>query len=195
MRVPRLSSAVATLCAGTLLLGPTPGLWASEGDTARPTSVHGRAVLVDGKTAAKGATVMAINLESREVFTSATTDSNGDYRISGLPVGYYDFAIESDGKLYVADGILTLQGDTRASFELNTAIPEQREWWQSGATKKVAILNRTPDGTARLVSDHKESFWRGRNGIAVLIAGGAAAVALALGGSSGGNGAASPSTP
>jgi len=173
-------------------LGAPPAVSA---DAAGATSVRGRVLLGDG-TPARGVTVISINLESRQVSQSAPTDEAGEYRIDGLIMGYYDFAVDFNGKLYLADGVLPVQGSQRVSFTLDTVVPEQREWWQSGATKRIEALNRVPEGTARLTSEGGSTATGGgrRTKIAWIAAGGAAAAALALGGSSG-SGSSSPSTP
>ncbi|RMF72966.1 MAG: carboxypeptidase regulatory-like domain-containing protein [Acidobacteria bacterium] len=153
-----------------LALG-TPGLPVlAQAAVTGGVSFEGRILDENGSPVA-GAKVHAVHLDTKQVFTSGPSDGSGHYTLRGLPIGYFDLVVESSSGLFLANRVVNAPaGETvEISLLLGPPRPEDTEWWSADPNRRVAGLDRSPDGVARIVEGDPP------RALAVPPAGGAAA--------------------
>jgi hypothetical protein len=177
MRSSRLDRPAALLLALLLVLPAwAPSALAQEAREPGRGSLRGKILLDDQKTPAVGATVRAVHLDTNEIFEGAPTTADGKYEVKGLPYGYYNLIVETDGALYLSNRILNVPPEKKveASFALTESRPEEKEWWEAEPSRRVPGMDRPPDGVARIIEKRDTgSFWKSGKGIAVMVGGGA----------------------
>jgi hypothetical protein len=150
----------------------------AAGPTVGTAVLNGKVLGLDGSTL-DGATVVAYHLSTERVFRSSASGSGGEFRITDLPYGYYDIAVETPQGLYVGQVVnVPPAGKVVATLRLGpftgADAAEQRAFRGSDTPAVgVARLDERASGTA---------FWRSPKGVAILAgAGGAVLLALAAG--------------
>ncbi len=113
--VHRLLSMVLVLSCALGPLSMVPALAAGEGTS----GVRGLLYEADGSTRLPAARVLAINVTTNERYESNLTGSNGSYEIQGMPAGTYDIVVESGGKIFVVDNLVTLARGQRVTISLS----------------------------------------------------------------------------
>ena len=185
------SVAVGTIIALQLLLFPASG----EG-APRDSVIRGKVFESDRKTPIAGVAAKAIHLETEEIFESRPSESNGRYRIIGLPQGHFDLVFESTEGIFLSNRVIVVppSGKVTASFAL-TIKPRKREWWEPEPRRVIPGTDQKPDGVARIRERNRtKSFWKSRKGIAVLVGSGTL-VAILVFDTGDGRETASPSSP
>ena len=156
------------------------------------TRIEGRVALADGKTAAPQATVKFIPLLPDMPSVTTVTDAKGRFVAEGVPVGYVDLVVESEGAAFVGTQVLNVAPMGKQELEVVIARRGERtaSWW-SGREIKPLPGGGEADGVAEVnpKAGGKE-FWVSPKGLAIL-GGIGAAVLLAI--ASGGDSTASPS--
>ena len=148
-----------------------------------------------GEGPAKGARVLAFHLPTERVYTSEPIDERGGFRLTELPHGYFDLAVETADGLFVAGQVVKLPPNTMAvlSMMLDRAPG-------GAATESLAFAGTTitPAGIVEIRHHPKvtgRSFWSRPAGIAAMSGGGLLTLLALSGDSGGGGGSASPHTP
>jgi len=72
----------------------------------------------DGRQPVDGAILHAGNLRTGEIYSSAATNSDGDFVLSGLPPAAYELAIEKDGGLYLVGAPLQLAAGQKRDVQM-----------------------------------------------------------------------------
>lgn len=176
---------VAIFLALVLVTGATPALASEDGTSA----LAGKLIGPDGEPLA-GAVLVAYHLSSEAVFRSEPTGRGGDYRIDGVPYGYFDLAIETADGLYVADQVVNVppSGKATLTLEVTATGVEARAFPGSDSPPSgIATVSKKLSG---------RDFWRSPKGVAIIAGGaGAALLLLAAGGGSDDEPIASPVNP
>ena len=123
-------------------LGPlsmVPALAAGEGTS----GIRGLLYDVDGSTRLPAARVIAVNVATSEYYESNLTGSNGSYEIKGMPAGTYDIVVESGGKIFVVNNLVTLERGQRVTVSLSV---EPRK----PSMRRIEGM-ADPSGTAQIV--------------------------------------------
>ena len=113
--VHRLLSMVLVLSCALGPLSMVPALAAGEGTS----GVRGLLYEADGSTRLPAARVLAVNVTTNERYESNLTGSNGSYEIQGMPAGTYDIVVESGGKIFVVNNLVTLERGQRVTVSLS----------------------------------------------------------------------------
>ena len=94
-----------------------------------PAEIRGSVLAADGLTAMRGVSVKAANMQTSEIYTSRPTGENGAYRLTGLPAGSYDLAVETPQGLYAADMLIDAGAGSRTivSLALKPGAPSVRQ--------------------------------------------------------------------
>ena len=173
--------------------------------------IRGSVLAADGLTAIRGVSVKAANMETRQIYTSSVTGDNGGYRLSGLPAGSYDLAVETPQGLFAADKLIDAGAGTRTIVSLalrptaqstppdpakpsdpTPATPDEPKPADPNA-KAAADPNAKPPEPAQPEPKEQKkkkkggSFWRTPGGAAIAIVVGAALVGAAASGATGNN--------
>lgn len=176
----RYRAALAALAALALLAQAPLTAWAQE-PAPEPGKARllGRVLDTDGKPV-RGASIVAYHLSSAQTFSSAETDSQGEFEMTGLPYGYFDVAVKSPSGLFVTDEVVNLPPAGKVAMTL-TLVPGG-----TGATEPrgFAGLDETAVGIAQVGSRKTGGqFLKSPTGLAVLGGiGGALLLGLALSG-------------
>ena len=159
--------------------------------------LEGRIFLRDGKTPVPGAIVRVCYLEGGAVRASAATSHKGEYEIPALPHGYADLNVETPDGAFLASQVVNLLPAGKLVVDLALVKYTERPatWWGDREKKPTApCSSQSPVGSAEVrQSAGAGEFLKSPKGIAIL-AGGAAAVLLAIS-AGGGEIMASPSAP
>jgi len=149
----------------------------------------GKIQSADGK-AVEGARVLVYHLSTEALFTSEPTGRGGDFKLSELPYGYFDVAVETPEGIYVADQVVNLPPSGKATASLSLT-----QFEDAGARppREFSGSEIQSVGWARVKEKLRgKAFWKSTAGIAILAgAGGVALLALA----SSGGGDDSPASP
>ena len=89
--------------AALVVYGPVASAASSPTAT---VEIQGAVMASDGMTAVEGAVVRAAHMETRTVYESAPTSTNGAYSLANLPAGSYDLAIETSDGIFISDAFL-----------------------------------------------------------------------------------------
>lgn len=176
---------VALLVAGSL---PIEARKKNEEESAKPgspTRVQGRVLRADGKTAAAQATVKFVPLLPDSPTVTAVTGPKGWFVAEGVPVGYHDLVVESEGAAFVGNQVVNVSPTGKQELEIVVARRAERtESWWSGREIKPLPGGGEADGIAELRPKvGGKEFWTSPKGLAVLGGIGAAVLlAIASGG-------------
>ena len=161
--------------------------------------IHGKVHRSDGKTDVSGAVVSAYVLETGQVIASQPTGANGEFDLVGLPFGYADLYVETSEGMFAGSQVVNLSpgGKLAVSLDLSVLADKPSAWWSGREPKELPGSGKKPVGVAEVHSRVRgKEFWKTPGGIATLAGiGGAVLLAIAAGGSGGGETTASPSTP
>jgi hypothetical protein len=128
----------------------------------------------------RDARVLAYHLSSETLFTSEPTGGEGEFRITDLPYGYFDLAVETSSGLFVADRVVNLApaGSVVVIFTLAPFRPGD-----AGQARRHPGREVDPSGTASLSRKPKgREFWRSPKGVAIIAGvAGAGLLAIAVG--------------
>ena len=116
-----LTAALLLFACFVTLTAPT---LAKEEEPAVPNSeIRGKVIGTDGKPAS-GIEVFAYHLATEETF-SATTNAKGEFKLTGLPYGYFDMAARSSAGLFVSGQVANVSrtGKNMVDFQLETFSP------------------------------------------------------------------------
>jgi len=139
----------------------------------------------------RGAVVHSYEVATGKLRSSEPVGDNGAFRLSGLPHGWYELAVEVDGVTYLASRALDLAPDDVRPIEL--VLEPIAADAQVG---RFAGTGREATGIARLERQvTTKEFWFGPKGIAILGSVGAAALIGAAIASGDDETLASPSAP
>ncbi len=148
-----------------------------------------------------GVTVVVSALEDASAGREVVTDTEGQFRIEGLPFGYYRLSFKYGSQAYPANRVVRLSPGklSKASFRLGAIEPED-ELLGITTGKMDELLELPVGGVARLIvrSGPKGLAWfRTGKGVATLVGGGSLIVAglIALSDNSSDEPAVSPSSP
>lgn len=101
----------------------------------------GRVLSPDGITPREGVVVSLLNVETREVFSSAPTGDEGAFRIETAPAGSYQIAAETPEGAFVASEALEIQAGANKplAFKLapGTTHPEMAPARSSGGNRQI----------------------------------------------------------
>ncbi len=143
---------VSLALTAALVLGvPTTAVLAAGG-VAGAVGFTGK-ILDEQGSSISGAKVHAIHLDTKQIFTSAPSSGSGEYALRGLPLGYFDLVVESSAGVFLANRVVNAPaGETvEISLLLGPPRPEDTEWWSADPNRRIAGLDRSPDGVARIV--------------------------------------------
>jgi len=129
--------------------------------------IEGRIYASDAKTPAAGALVTAVHLVSGRIFTAAATGADGIYRLSDLPYGYFEFAIDAGGTFYAVDSPLDLRPDGREKVNIKLgpaqAPPPGSEGLDNGIV--IAGFDRRATAVAQAVSEEQSGAIKTKYGV------------------------------
>ncbi|HEY3176809.1 MAG TPA: carboxypeptidase-like regulatory domain-containing protein [Candidatus Polarisedimenticolia bacterium] len=143
----------------------------------RSAEIGGLVLLPDGLTPVSGVSVKAANVDTEQIYASASTGQDGIYRLSGLPAGTYDLAVESPEGLYAADTLVQAIPGKRVivSLAINKGIqegqqgegekpPEEQKAGEEGKKVEEGQKEGDPNQPAEPEPEKKskkgKSFWR-----------------------------------
>ena len=133
-----------------------------------------------GKSIA-GARVLVYHLSTEELFTSEPCGKGGDFKLTDLPYGYFDVAVETPEGIFVADQVINLPPSGKATASLNLT-----EFEDAGSRppREFSGSDAESVGWARVNEKLRgKAFWKSTGGIAIIAGvGGVALLALALSG-------------
>lgn len=148
----------ATLALALAIAVAPGGSWTCLAEAASNGNVAFSGRVIDGRTgeAVAGARVYALHLDSKQVFTAAPAGNRGEYELSGLPYGYYDLVVEAPSGLHLGNRVVNAPAGERVdiSLSLEDPQPEDMEWWSADPNRRIAGLERAPDGVARIIEDN-----------------------------------------
>src|SRR5207247_1878045 len=96
------------IAACLLLLGSSRSALAKPGKPPTGNRVEGRVLLDGAGRPAVGAAVIAVHLDSGKIFTASPSSADGKFSFSGLPFGYYEFAVDANGVLHAGTAVVNL---------------------------------------------------------------------------------------
>lgn len=122
----RLVAAAMTIATATYLI-PVSAL--AGVPSSAVAEIRGSVLQSDGLTAVTGVSVKAANMATRQIYTSAVTRQDGRYRLSNLPPGSYDLAVETPSGLFAADVLIDAAAGRRTivSLSLRPAAHQSRQ--------------------------------------------------------------------
>ena len=83
--------------------------------TAGTASISGLVVVNPSRSVLEGAVVSAMDRDSNSLYRSAPTDSQGNFRLEGLPPGRYALAVEVEQGVFLSDSAVPLRsGESRS---------------------------------------------------------------------------------
>ncbi len=157
--------------------------------------ISGKIFLSDGSTPVSGAIIRAYHIESGKLFNSAPTDASGSYTLSRLPYGYYDIAVETKDGLFVSTQAINLPPDTKiaVSFAITSFEETPKEWWEGKEKPQIPAVGKESTGLAKILEKKgAKAFWKSGKGVATILLGSAAVIALGVSGGGDDGAAASP---
>ena len=84
----------------------------------RAAEIRGSVFSGDGLTAIAGVSVKAANMETHTIYTSSSTGSDGIYKLTDLPAGSYDLAVQTPQGLFAADALVEAMEGRRTMVSL-----------------------------------------------------------------------------
>ena len=175
----------ALACASSIaLLSPTTLTVAAKKETLKPPKgalLHGVVRDAKGEAALAGARVVLTPMAGKGEPRSEITDASGKYAFEKLPHGLFEIAFEHEGQAYIGNRTLMIAPgrEHEANFRLG---PFEVRDELAGLTpgQKTPGLESGAGGVARLeerVGPTGLAWFRTGKGVAVLVLGGALAVA------------------
>jgi len=162
------------LCVCALIARATPAR--EKDDSARAGSrLEGKILLAEGDRSVSGAVLIAVHLETGKTFTAPPSTSEGRYSLQKLPFGYYQFAVDADGVLHAARGVVNLTPGRSESLSFRL-LPrgEAHEPWSAGPAGGVVLpgLDRAATGTAEILGlTERVPFLKTPLGLATIVGG------------------------
>jgi hypothetical protein len=153
----------------------------------RGARIEGRVVRADGETAVAQATVKFVPLLPDSPTVTAATNPKGWFVAEGIPIGYVDLVVESEGAGFVGNQVINVAPMGRQELQVVLARRGDRtESWWTGREIKPLPGGGQADGIAELRPKvGGKEFWKSPKGLAVLGGIGAAVLlAIASGGGS-----------
>jgi hypothetical protein len=98
----------STALASTTLVAPS----------ARAAEIRGSILGADGLTTIAGVTVKAAHMATHQIYTSNLTGTDGTYKLSDLPAGSYDLAVQTPQGLFAADALVEAKEGRRTTVSL-----------------------------------------------------------------------------
>ena len=143
--------------------------------------ISGKISSLTDKANIVGASVLAYQLSTEEVFRSTPTESGGKFMIQGLATGYYDLAIDTAEGLFVANQIVNVSPAGKVVINISLSppgvdLPSQtaRRTYPGSEDPAVGVMQISE----RLTGPR---FWKTPKGVAILsTVGGAALLAIAV---------------
>ena len=172
----RRGSRVAATALLVMAMG-FPALRAQESASAGNSKIQGKITDNREKGGVAEATVIAYHLSTKAFFYSEASNPKGEYRILGLPAGYYELAVRTSEGLFVGSSIVNV-APSRMALANFTVVPFDTATPGDGIEERVFPGSEgTVTGAAKVDKKKtKREFWRSPKGIAIL--GGAGTVAL-----------------
>ena len=145
--------------------------------------VAGAVLLPDGLTPVPGVSVKAANVDTEQIYASVKTGQDGIYKLTGLPAGSYDLAVETSEGLYAADTLVEAIPGKRVIVSL--AIKSVAQEGQPAEGEKAGEKGEADKGKEEGKNDDKaepepyknpkkrKGFWRSPWGALVVIIPGA----------------------
>jgi len=172
-----------------IMLALPPVALAQDGGDAPASELSGR-ILDASEAPMAGVKVIAYHLSSEKVFRSDATNAKGEYLITGLPYGYFDLAVETEGGIFVASQVVNVAPASKNVVTLSLGQPGAIA---ETASRSFPGTDQAPIGEARVQEKLGGSdFWRSPKGVGILAASGGALLLAIAGG--GGSSNASPSS-
>lgn len=176
-------SRIAVLSLAVMLISLLPAM---AQDGAASTEPAGRGTIeakiqIRGQGGSPEGTVLtAYHIDSKQVFRSEPAKQKGTVTIIGIPYGYFDLAVELDGKLYVASQVVVVPPSGKVVVSLAL---EPYEDDRTGTVRSFQGSDSPVEGVARLSRKAVgKEFWRGPAGIAIITGiSGAGLLAIASG--------------
>jgi len=151
-----------------------------EGEISGNSEFLGKIQSAEGK-GVEGARVLIYHLSTEELFSSEPTGRGGDFKLTDLPYGYFDVAVETPEGIFVADQVINLPPSGKATASLSLT-----EFEDAGSRppREFSGSDAESIGWARVKEKLRgKAFWKSTAGIAILAGvGGVALLALAAGG-------------
>ena len=148
-------------------------------DESAGSLLTGKVLGADGKTPIGGATVFAYHLSTEELKQSPPTGSDGQYNIPGLGFGYYDLAVETNERLYVASHVVNVPpgGKALVVFTLVAYGPDDQPRDFPGSDDDASGLAKILEKKTR------KEFFRSPKGVALAAGTGGAVLLIIASGS------------
>ena len=169
-----------------LIAGLLPAMAQDGSASAAATAGRGRIeakIQIRGQGGSPEGTILtAYHIDTKQVFRSEPARQKGTVTIDGIPYGYFDLAVELEGRLYVASQVVVVPPSGKVVINLSLELYED----DGGVAVRGFQGSDTPvKGVARLTRKAAgKEFWRGPAGIAIITGiSGAALLAVASGSS------------
>ena len=188
----RYRDAVCILVCLVLIAGPLVAAAEESAPAPGTARLLGEVTDPSGKPA-PGCTVLAYHLSSAQTFSSAPTDSRGNFELTGLPYGYFDVAVKSSDGLFVGSEVVNVPPGGKVAVTMSL-VPASAG---SAEPRDFAGVDERAIGVAQMGKRKTGGqFLKSPTGLAILGGvGGAALLALALSGGGDDEVPASPSNP
>jgi hypothetical protein len=198
-RTTRKAGAFDRLVAAVLMVA-LAGYWipatAYAGESrAGAAEIAGAVLLSDGLTPVPGVSVKAANVDTEQIYASVKTGQDGIYKLTGLPAGSYDLAVETSEGLYAADALveaipgkrvivsLAIKGVAKeeppAEGQKPTEGQQAGEQGKADKGKEEGKKDDKAEPEPKKESKKKKGFWRSPWGALVVIIPGAVLLGVA----------------
>ena len=182
----RVAGRTSRIVAGALMLSmaaygmpisaaaaPAAGTTASE--------IVGNVLGPDALTAVRGASVKAAHTTTHQVYASQTTGADGVYKLSDLPPGSYDLAVQTNDGLFPADASVEVKPGRRTMVSFAIRTDARQDTPADPNAPPAQPQGEKPPEPAPQQQPKKKggSFWRSPAGAAIAIVGGAALIGVA----------------
>ncbi len=175
---------IATFSLIALVSGLVPAMGQGTAGNGNSMGNNGRIeakIQIRGEGGSPEGTILnAYHIDTQQVFRSEPARNKGAVTIEGIPYGYFDLAVEMDGKLYVASQVVVVPPSGKVVISL---VLEPYEEDGSSAVRGFQGSDSPVEGVARLSRKAVgKEFWRGPAGIAIITGiSGAGLLAIASG--------------
>lgn len=168
---------IAVVCLVALVAGLFPAM--AQGTTGNTGRIEARIQIRGEGGSPEGTILNAYHIDTQQVFRSEPARNKGAVTIEGIPYGYFDLAVEMDGKLYVASQVVIVPPSGKVVISLVLEPYED----DGTAVRSFQGSDAPVEGVARLSRKAVgKEFWRGPAGIAIITGiSGAGLLAIASG--------------